>query len=826
MKSEENWVKQHKTDIFGDPTGEFYLINKKKFLGSYEDEDGRSGKIEAEIVVNDSIINFVIYANGSKKIMRSADSYTVAMKDVAGKRHDFCAETDIKNKVISVEQGAYGTVVAALSNGEGEVAFYLQGPEDAIHFLFKATTADFGVVFRNVLLTPRDYGAWKHAFNEGLFEVAKQLAKLIENSDDRQILTDETNLGIAATNGDANAAYQLAKDYRDGIELLKNVNYKISQNGYMDSTYWLTRSYELGNVMGALYIGNSCEDYGTVYESVREGIEDQKEADEWYRKAYELGGKDVLYMLCYKFYYESYCFSDEDCWVETDFRKKLFQDFAESVKKDYWTETEVLEIEKKRENKYRLDNEDWIELSANRILNGNAELTRKIAVCLDELLDDYKRYTSIIWYDSAAVHGDTDAAKRIGEMYENGTIDYLREESCEEEPILSAAALEKAAELNRNSDSEYDLSALLANYFYKGLDPKQIIDGKTKKDPARALYYYQRARKLYDDDYLSYIQCLFECIEKKVGNVNADELYRIGTYYFEGEDPEYELDDTEKNIPKAIELFERATDLADYETTKKIYEEFGSKFAELCDDYDEDTAKQYRAYAYRVAKMLESASKDLEDYDEDIAGNVFYWAAYEKNDEGDAGEPEISYIDILETAADDWENPMAALWLADIALEEGNYEEAVDRYDEYLSYENNKDAEEIYDFADKVYDEIQWIEDEELDKDMLLYSISEWYNIAFSIWESVTEETLSYKDKIRAARVLGIGFDDVEPRIALELKMKGLANRYNKTAERFNRDYHDEYDPEFGDRSYVTYTWYKKAAELGNEKAAERIKRL
>ena len=57
------WTTEYKKDVFGDPLDDMYIINKERFQGTFEDEDGRSGKIDSEILFDESGVQFVIYSD-------------------------------------------------------------------------------------------------------------------------------------------------------------------------------------------------------------------------------------------------------------------------------------------------------------------------------------------------------------------------------------------------------------------------------------------------------------------------------------------------------------------------------------------------------------------------------------------------------------------------------------------------------------------------------------------------------------------------------------------------------------------------------------------
>ena len=83
------WEKTYYTDVFGDPTDEWYITNTELFSGTFKNSATDGSPLSAKILVDLDSVSIVLYEYGKDRIKNALSNdviYNIAIKTVSGEK--------------------------------------------------------------------------------------------------------------------------------------------------------------------------------------------------------------------------------------------------------------------------------------------------------------------------------------------------------------------------------------------------------------------------------------------------------------------------------------------------------------------------------------------------------------------------------------------------------------------------------------------------------------------------------------------------------------------------------------------------------------------
>lgn len=140
--SEEVWGQEAYTDVFGDPTEEYYIRNLQQFSGTFNNETVDNAPLSASIVIDNQGIYILLLENGTDRIKNYFDKdqyYTIAVKEANGNKFLASGVMIRGDSRIAVAEDDCEVILRALSNENGQVVFYLErNDQPMINYRFTA----------------------------------------------------------------------------------------------------------------------------------------------------------------------------------------------------------------------------------------------------------------------------------------------------------------------------------------------------------------------------------------------------------------------------------------------------------------------------------------------------------------------------------------------------------------------------------------------------------------------------------------------------------------------------------------------------------------
>ena len=240
------WVKEFSKDKYGDPTEEYYLVNKSWFKGSYNNDSISNGKLGVSLIFKRDDDNLFTYINLYPNMQETEQIKNNAYYDVAVKLIDG-NELSMSGKMEagSIMLRDTFNLADAISASKGDISFYVQesGNND-INYVFKAKSGNFEKLFNQEILIPYKEAQYKKAEQFLLnkqFDMAAFIFSEISDFKDSVARIDEV---YEAKNADA---------YARAEQLLENKQYDEAAKAfcelgdYRDSTSHVSEAYEAKN---------------------------------------------------------------------------------------------------------------------------------------------------------------------------------------------------------------------------------------------------------------------------------------------------------------------------------------------------------------------------------------------------------------------------------------------------------------------------------------------------------------------------------------------------------------------------------------------------
>ncbi len=155
------WVKQYRTDVFGDPTGEYYLTNSQQFTGTYNSATVNNGSFTAniEICAKGGIPSAYVffYEGGTEPVKNDTQSdivYNIQIKKTDGNK--MTARGVLRSGYDRIEVYADSTVdLAAALSSIGEISIYFEADDQHFNnYLFKVECGNFGDLYEQEIVIP------------------------------------------------------------------------------------------------------------------------------------------------------------------------------------------------------------------------------------------------------------------------------------------------------------------------------------------------------------------------------------------------------------------------------------------------------------------------------------------------------------------------------------------------------------------------------------------------------------------------------------------------------------------------------------------------
>ena len=215
------WEKEYRQDVFGDPTDEWYITNKKHLSGTFNSSTAEGAPLGADIRIGLDGASIILFENGTDKIKNSSEKdyeYTIAIKMADGKKASTSGTMDSGTDEIEVWDMV--TLAEALY-GRGKASIYLEREDQKItNYLFHVECDNFETLFKEELyLAAKQYrqnGDYIPAADIFIFlgEYKDSKALGAEAMNARRYADAEKALRAGKYN-DAIAAFEKLGDYED-----------------------------------------------------------------------------------------------------------------------------------------------------------------------------------------------------------------------------------------------------------------------------------------------------------------------------------------------------------------------------------------------------------------------------------------------------------------------------------------------------------------------------------------------------------------------------------------------------------------------------------
>lgn len=629
-------------------------------------------------------------------------------------------------------------------------------------------------------------------------EAAYQIGKLYEKglgvSSDYHKAMDWYEKG--ANQNDKNACILLGSHYEE-------------EGKYKDALFWYSKAFELGKEMAANFIG-------VLYEKGLGVSKDYKKAMEWYEKGANLGDEYACYNLAYSYEIYEFNYSKALEWYEKAY--ELGDEVKQKINKlrDILgiraNETIIAPIEKK------LDKDAQYDMAYKRYLEDDYEEAKK----LFELTKGYKETDFVLTFINNKLKGEyfrqgylmyemkeykdallfihkadelghPKAADIIGDAYRKG---YGVKKNIDEAKKWYLKSIEQGEYMSclNLADCYFEENHLVQGEYWK--NEAQERENKISEFLDMADDYFSKGKKEIAFDYYM-----------KAYNIGFKRISTyIGLCYYNG-------NGVQKNEKKALEWFLIGVNNED---TDAYY--YVGLYLQVEEQKYQDALKWYiRAYELGC----EVAANEIGTlYDNALLGERDYKKAMEWYEKGAKSDEVTSLVNLGHRYHYDECNYSEAMKLYLRAYELGNYNATVDIG---LLYENG------YGVPKNVKEAKKW------------YSIGvnndipyAFYNYAVCLFrdEDKYKEAMEYYLKadslgvVQAANSIGVMYNDgigVEQnyKIAKEWFLKAAKNNDEQACYNLGLYYSNV------EKDYAkAYVWYKKALDLGDENASERIKEL
>ena len=150
--AKSGWSKAFYPDNFGDPTDEWYLVNEKRFSGTYNSPTASKAKLTAEIVIDLDKATILLFENKNEQLKNGSDNdweYVIEIKKATGEKTS-TEGTMVRGGDRIVVSNAH-TLINALRNSEN-ISVYLERTDlPATNYLFTADCSNFESLYTEEL---------------------------------------------------------------------------------------------------------------------------------------------------------------------------------------------------------------------------------------------------------------------------------------------------------------------------------------------------------------------------------------------------------------------------------------------------------------------------------------------------------------------------------------------------------------------------------------------------------------------------------------------------------------------------------------------------
>lgn len=140
------WEMCYYVDDFDQPTDEWYVANKSYFVGKFSNSATTDSTLYAVMLVDADSVAFFLYEYGKYLVKNSysrSNSYTIKMKDTAGKQYTLSGYIPSNGDRLIVDNSDEKTVLNALKKS-GEVHFVIYDSDRTVEeYKFSVKTSNF-----------------------------------------------------------------------------------------------------------------------------------------------------------------------------------------------------------------------------------------------------------------------------------------------------------------------------------------------------------------------------------------------------------------------------------------------------------------------------------------------------------------------------------------------------------------------------------------------------------------------------------------------------------------------------------------------------------